>query len=54
MINPTEYLYQIGVSIDFSKSGKDAEIAEVRIGNLHTSIEREAGKTLRQTFAPPV
>ncbi|KAG2368056.1 hypothetical protein BDR07DRAFT_1605662 [Suillus spraguei] len=46
-----------GVSVDFSKSGKNVESAGVRIGQLrHTLIERdrEAGKILRQTFHPPM
>lgn len=47
-------LYVSGVSVDFSKLRRNSEITEVRVGNLHASIEREAEKTLRQTFSPPM
>ncbi|KAG1735753.1 uncharacterized protein EDB91DRAFT_1144047 [Suillus paluster] len=47
-------LHISGVFVDFIKSGKNVEFAEVRIGKLHSQIERNAEKTLRQTFSPPM
>ncbi|KAG1885415.1 amidase signature domain-containing protein [Suillus subluteus] len=47
-------LYISDVLVDFSKSGKNVESAELRIGELHTPVERAARKTLRQTFSPPM
>ncbi|KAG1808963.1 uncharacterized protein BJ212DRAFT_1579820 [Suillus subaureus] len=44
----------IGISVDFSKSGKNVGSAEVRIGRLRYAIEREVGKILRRTFSPPI
>ncbi|KAG2336928.1 hypothetical protein BDR05DRAFT_970747 [Suillus weaverae] len=44
----------LGISIDFSNSENNIEPAEVRIGELLRLIERDAGKTLRQTFSPPI
>ncbi|KAG1744542.1 uncharacterized protein EDB91DRAFT_1246668 [Suillus paluster] len=45
-------LHISGVSVDFSRSRKNVESAEARIGKSHRQIERGAGKTLRQTFSP--
>ncbi|KAG1722121.1 hypothetical protein EDB19DRAFT_1835147 [Suillus lakei] len=49
-------LYISSVSVDFSKSNKNVESAEVWIGRSPTLIERErgAGKALHRTFSPPM
>ncbi|KAG1858794.1 hypothetical protein DFJ58DRAFT_781762 [Suillus subalutaceus] len=47
-------LYISDVLVDFTKSRKNVESAELRIGELHTPVERAARKTLRQTFSPPM
>lgn len=47
-------LHISGISIDFSNSEKNVESAEARIGELSRSIGRGAGKTMRQTFFPPI
>ncbi|KAG1766737.1 hypothetical protein EV702DRAFT_788274 [Suillus placidus] len=60
MANPTHTLtvpcalHISGISIDFSNSEKNVESAEARIGESFRSIERDAGKTMRQTFSPPI
>lgn len=52
---PVYPLYISGVIVDFSKSKKNVESAEVRISlKLPMSIKRGAGKALRQTFSPPI
>lgn len=47
-------LHISGISIDFSNSEKNIESAEARIGEVLRPIERDAGKTMRQTFSPPI
>lgn len=47
-------LYISDILVDLSKSRKNVESAEVRIGKLHTPVEHAARKTLQQTFSPPV
>ncbi|KAG2343624.1 hypothetical protein BDR05DRAFT_999898 [Suillus weaverae] len=52
---PTRPLYISGVIVDFSKSKKNVESAEVRISlRSPTPIKSRAGKALRQTFSPPM
>ncbi|KAJ8593033.1 hypothetical protein M405DRAFT_633193 [Rhizopogon salebrosus TDB-379] len=45
---------RIDISVDFSKSGKNVPSAEARIGNSKEQIKQLVGKTLSQTFAPPM
>ncbi|KAG2125445.1 hypothetical protein DEU56DRAFT_570816 [Suillus clintonianus] len=47
-------LHVSGLSVDFSKSAKNVESAQVRIGELHTPVERGEGKTLQHTFSSPI
>ncbi|KAG0697501.1 hypothetical protein DFH29DRAFT_1003677 [Suillus ampliporus] len=47
-------LHISGISVDFGKSGKLAESAEVQIGKSHRPIEHETGTTMRQLFSPPM
>ncbi|KAG1869391.1 hypothetical protein DFJ58DRAFT_742466 [Suillus subalutaceus] len=53
---PVYHLYISGVIVDFSKSKKNIESAEVRISDLNspTPMKSGAGKALRQTFSQPV
>ncbi|KAG2115594.1 hypothetical protein BD769DRAFT_1752585 [Suillus cothurnatus] len=53
---PVYPLYISGLNVDFSKSKKNVESAEVRINDLRspTSMKSGAGKVLRQTFSPPM
>ncbi|KAJ8588884.1 hypothetical protein M405DRAFT_792377 [Rhizopogon salebrosus TDB-379] len=54
-ITPASHLYITDISVDLSKSGKDVQSAEARIGTLSgTPIEHHEGKTLSQTFVPPL
>ncbi|KAG2052281.1 hypothetical protein BDR06DRAFT_1009775 [Suillus hirtellus] len=43
-----------GISIDFSLSEKNVESAEARIGKSSRPIDHIVGKTMRQTFYPPI
>ncbi|KAG2140671.1 hypothetical protein DEU56DRAFT_288749 [Suillus clintonianus] len=43
-----------GLSVDFSKSGKNVESAQVRVGKLHAPVGRGEGKTLQQVFPSPI
>ncbi|KAG1869351.1 hypothetical protein DFJ58DRAFT_723202 [Suillus subalutaceus] len=43
-----------GITVDFSKSKRNVQSAEVQIGKLHLPIERQAGKIWRQTFSTPM
>ncbi|KAG1847392.1 hypothetical protein F4604DRAFT_166432 [Suillus subluteus] len=47
-------LHISGISIDFSNSEKNVESADARINQLSKPIEHDAGKTMRQTFSPPI
>ncbi|KAG2072222.1 hypothetical protein BDR04DRAFT_1096783 [Suillus decipiens] len=48
-------LHIYGVTIDFSKSKTEVESAEVlRIGKSYSPVGREAGKSLRRSFSPPM
>ncbi|KAG1869346.1 hypothetical protein DFJ58DRAFT_723192 [Suillus subalutaceus] len=48
-------LHIYGITVDFSKSKTNVESVEVQISKLpHSPIEREAGKSWRQTFSPPM
>ncbi|KAG2114996.1 hypothetical protein BD769DRAFT_1642260 [Suillus cothurnatus] len=50
------YISGTSLNVDFSKSKKNVESAEVRINDLRspTSMKSGAGKVLRQTFSPPM
>ncbi|KAG2081316.1 hypothetical protein BD769DRAFT_1621226 [Suillus cothurnatus] len=43
-----------GISVDSSNSEKNVELAEARINQLLRPIAHNAGKTMRQTFSPPI
>ncbi|KAG1873220.1 hypothetical protein F4604DRAFT_1925726 [Suillus subluteus] len=48
-------LHIYGITVDFSKSKMNVESIEVQISKLpHSPIEREAAKSWRQTFSPPM
>ncbi|KAG2127680.1 hypothetical protein DEU56DRAFT_526745 [Suillus clintonianus] len=47
-------LHISGLSVDFSKSAKNVESAQVRIGKSHAPVERATGKTLQLIFYPPM
>ncbi|KAG1858729.1 hypothetical protein DFJ58DRAFT_840324 [Suillus subalutaceus] len=47
-------LMDLSITIDFSKSTMNVESVEVRMGKLHSPIEREAGNSWRRTFSPPM
>ncbi|KAG2125449.1 hypothetical protein DEU56DRAFT_916504 [Suillus clintonianus] len=47
-------LHVSGLFLDFSKSAKHVESAQVRVGKLHMPVEHGEGKTLQQTFSSPI
>ncbi|KAJ8593314.1 hypothetical protein M405DRAFT_930900 [Rhizopogon salebrosus TDB-379] len=51
---PTYPLHIADISVDSSKLGKNVLSAEVRIGNSKGPVEHRVGKTLSQTFVPPM
>ncbi|KAG1810483.1 uncharacterized protein HD556DRAFT_1454633 [Suillus plorans] len=54
MANALHPLHIHGITVDFSKLKTNVESAEVRIGKFNSPIKREEGKSLCETFSPPI
>ncbi|KAG1892894.1 uncharacterized protein F5891DRAFT_1282272 [Suillus fuscotomentosus] len=54
MANALHPLPIYGITVDFSKLKTNRESAEVRIGKFNSPIKRAEGKSLCETFSPPI